>query len=427
MRSRSTSKAARGGKAMIIAVTESNNVYALDAANGSIIWQRNVGAPVASSNLPCGNINPLGITGTPIVDLASRSLFLDAMTTPDGGSTKQHLIFSLKVDSGAINPGWPVNVNAIALSDGLAFNSSVQNERAALGIIGNTLYVPYGGHYGDCGGYHGWVVGVRMSDPSMAGAWATPNKGGGIWGVGGIASDGTDLFVVTGNTFQADHGWRGGEAVIRLQPGPVFSGATKDYWAPSNWRALDQGDTDLGGSGALLIDVPGATPSALVLALGKDSKAYLLDRKNLGGIGDPVAEAEVSRSKIVQAAATYRTSQGTYVVFRGTDDSTLSAFRIKPANPPVIEPVWTVTQRGRGSPFVTSTDGKSNVIVWAVGAEGSQRLNGYNGETGEMIYKGGDASELMAGTRRFSTGIVAHGRIYVAADDKVYAFTVPAH
>src|SRR6476646_5803128 len=54
--------------AMIIAVTESNNVYALDAITGLPIWQRNLGLPV-TSGLPCGNINPLGITGTPVVDL----------------------------------------------------------------------------------------------------------------------------------------------------------------------------------------------------------------------------------------------------------------------------------------------------------------------------------------------------------------------
>jgi len=50
--------------AMIIAVTESNNVYALDANDGSIIWQRNLG-PAVTSGLPCGNISPLGISGTP--------------------------------------------------------------------------------------------------------------------------------------------------------------------------------------------------------------------------------------------------------------------------------------------------------------------------------------------------------------------------
>ena len=62
---------------MVIVVTESNNVYALNAVNGSIIWQRNVGTPI-TSGLPCGNINPLGITGTPVIDIASRTLFFDA-------------------------------------------------------------------------------------------------------------------------------------------------------------------------------------------------------------------------------------------------------------------------------------------------------------------------------------------------------------
>src|SRR5512133_2562067 len=63
---------------MVIAVTESNNVYALNATTGAVIWQRNVG-PAVTSGLPCGNINPVGITGTPVVDLASRALFFDAL------------------------------------------------------------------------------------------------------------------------------------------------------------------------------------------------------------------------------------------------------------------------------------------------------------------------------------------------------------
>ena len=62
------------GRARVIVVTESNNVYALDAITGTVIWQRNVGPPVISG-LPCGNISPLGITSTPVVHLAFRSLF----------------------------------------------------------------------------------------------------------------------------------------------------------------------------------------------------------------------------------------------------------------------------------------------------------------------------------------------------------------
>ena len=81
-----------GGRATIIAVTESNNVYALDALDGSVIWERNVGPAVSADDLICTKFDPMGVTGTPIVDLASRALFLDAMITPDDGTTKKHLI-----------------------------------------------------------------------------------------------------------------------------------------------------------------------------------------------------------------------------------------------------------------------------------------------------------------------------------------------
>lgn len=205
---------------------------------------------------------------------------------------------------------------------------------------------------------------------------------------------------------------------------PVFSNLTNDYWSPTNWVALDNGDTDLGGSGALIVDVPGATPSQLVVSLGKDGNAYLLNRTNLGGVNLPVAQAAVSSGPIRQAAATYRTALGTYVVFCDSSGN-LSAFRIGATGPPTITSVWTVSQGGGGSPFVTSTDGTHNVVVWGIGAEGDQRLHGFDGDTGAVVFSGGGANELMAGTRHFNTGIAARGRIYVANDGQVYAFTAP--
>jgi PQQ enzyme repeat len=409
-----------GGRAKVIVATESNNVYALDAIAGTVIWQRNVGAPV-TSGLPCGNISPLGITGTPVVDLASRSLFFDAMIN---GPTKRHFIFSLNVDTGAIKPGWPVDVNAKATYNGMTFTSSIQNQRAALGLVNGVVYVPYSSHFGDCGTFHGWVVGVPVNNPSSVTAWATRAIGGGIWGHGGVASDGTNMFVVTGNTFNTGGNWGGGEAIIRLQRGPIFNGSPTNYWAPTNWLSLDNGDIDLGGCGPVLIDVPGATPSQLVLALGKDGKAYLLNRNNLGGITAPVASAHVANSVRGQSAATYRTTQGRYFVFRN-GSSSISAYKITATNPPRIVPAWTVSQNGQGSPWVTTTDGTNNAIVWVVGAEGDQRLHGYNGDTGAVIYVGGGPNELMANTRKWNTGVVARGRIYFAAGNKVYAFAVP--
>ena len=403
---------------MIIAVTQSNNVYALNATTGSIIWQRNVGTPI-TSGLPCGNINPLGITGTPVVDLASRSLFFDAETTPQTGVFK-HMIYSLNVDTGSINTGWPVDVNA-AVS---GFDSSVQSERGALGILATVVYVPYGGRFGDCGSYHGRLVGVQMSNPANVANWATIITKAGAWSIGGVANDGKNLFVTTGNGSSTSN-WAGSEAVIRLQPGPIFSGQPTDYWVPTNWQSLDGGDTDLGGSGPIVVDVPGATPSTLIVALGKDGNAYLVNRSNLGGITLPVASSHVSGSSIIQAAATYRTKQGTYVVFRA-NSSTVSAFRITAANPPAITSAWSKTQSGVGSPFVTSTDGINNIIVWAVGSSGDQRLHGYDGDTGNVVFAGGGPNDTVGGTRSYSTtGIVARGRIYVAGDNRVYAFNLP--
>jgi outer membrane protein assembly factor BamB len=423
-----------GGKAMIIVATESNNVYALDAGSGTIIWQRNVGEPVSADDLICTKLDQLGITGTPIVDLASRALFLNAMITPDGGATKKHLILSLNVDTGDINPGWPVDVEATATYNGIDFIPSIQQQRPALGIVGNILYVGYGSMR-DCSPFHGWLVGVPIDNPASLTAWAaaTDSHGGAIWGVGGIASDGKNPFVITGNTFNPPN-WQGGEAVIRFQPGPIFSGSPADYWVPENWLDLDSFDWDLGSSGPLLVDVPDATPSHLVVALGKDRNAYLVNRDNLGGISSPITVSQVASSTILQAAVTYRTKQSTYVAFRANNDgnTVLSAFRITPTDPPAIDSSWNINRGagGCGSPFVTSTDGTNNMIVWVVGTEdhltaGDQRLHGYDGDTGAVVYDGGGPNELMAGTHYYSTtGIVARGRIYIAGDNKVYAFAV---
>ena len=402
---------------MIIAVTASNNVYALSPTDGSIIWQRNIGTPVTSGL--CGApVNPFGIIGTPVVDLVSRSLFFNAMID---GATKKHFVFSLNVDTGATNPGdWPVDLNATASYQGIPFTSNVENERGALGLVNGRVYVPFSGHLGDCGSYHGWVVGIATNNPSDVMAWATTAIGGGIWGHSGVASDGTNMFVVTGNTFNTGGTWSGGEAIIRLQDGPTFSNQPTDYWAPVNWLQLDNNDTDLGGVSAMLIDVPGATPMQLVLATGKDGNAYLVNRNNLGGVAAPVAQLSVDGVIRGQSSATYTTTQGTYFVFRASGE--LKAYKITATDPPTIVSAWNASQSGQGSPWVTTTDDTHNAIVWVVGAEGDGLLHGYNGDTGAVIYTGTDQ---MTGTRKWNSGIVARGSIYVANDNKVYKFNVP--
>ncbi|HEY4271684.1 MAG TPA: hypothetical protein VGM65_06745 [Candidatus Udaeobacter sp.] len=405
---------------MIIAVTEANNVYALNATTGTVIWSRtDIGPPV--QNTPCGGFNPTGITGTPVVDLASRRLFFDALIQ---GSPNKHFIYSVDVDTGVTTPGWPVDLNATASYSGINFVSAAQEERGGLALVNGIVYISYSGYLGDCGIYHGWVVGVDINNPSAVGGWATTAMGGGIWGHGGVASDGTNMFVVTGNTFNTGGNWMGGEAIIRLQAGPTWTGQSTDCWAPTNWLSLDNGDTDLGGVSATVVDVPGATPSQLVLALGKDSNGYLVDRNNLGGINPPVAQANVSGINRGTSAVTYHTSLGTYIAFHN-DAGTIRAHKITATNPPAITFAWSMAQTGRGSPWVTTTDGTNNTIVWVAGVAGDQRLHGYDGDTGVMIYAGGGANELMTGTRQWNTGMVARGRIYFGADNKIYAFRLP--
>jgi hypothetical protein len=269
-------------------------------------------------------------------------------------------------------------------------------------------------------------------------AWATAGLQGGSWAPSGLAVDGTFIYVATGNTVGITT-WAGGEAMIRLNAGPIFSGDTADFFTPSNWRALDTADLDLGGTGPVLLDVPGATPSALVVALGKNGVGYLIDRSNLGGIGtgdgihgEGVVSERVSSGEIINAAAAYTTESGTYVVFNTYSGQgvgcpgmpgTLVALKIGASAPPTISVAWCANNQGRGSPIVTTTNGSSETVVWTVGGLASNRLHAFDGETGSLLFDGGGEAEQMTQVHHFQTPIAVNGRIFVAANDQLYAFT----
>jgi polyvinyl alcohol dehydrogenase (cytochrome) len=144
-------------RAKVIAVTQSDNVYALDALTGAIIWQRNVGTPSGGMGL----ISPVGITGTPVIDLASRSLFLMAVI-----SGPNNMLYSLNVDTGAINHGFPIDINA-SFPD---FSSSLHMQRGALILLGNMVYIPYGG-YADQGNYHAGRFTARFMGYDFPEVW----------------------------------------------------------------------------------------------------------------------------------------------------------------------------------------------------------------------------------------------------------------
>ncbi len=410
--------------AILLLATEDNVVYAVDANTGAEVWKRTLGAPVARSSLPCGNIDPLGITGAPVIDESREAIYLDAAIETSSGP--RHRVFALSLEDGSPLPGWPVDI-ADSLK-GKDFAPREQNQRGALAILGGTLYVPFGGHTGDCGRYHGFVVGISLSDPRTVTSWATRARGGGIWAPGGVSTDGKSLFVATGNTFDA-RVWSDGEAVIRLAPDLHRSDDKKDFFTPSDWQALDARDADLGGTNPLPLDVPAQSGAqALILALGKDGKAYLLDRDDLGGIGGSLAVQTVA-GLIVTAPAAYPADDGVFVAFLGQGaqcraperDAGLTVLKIQSGSPPAMTMAWCAPLYGDGSPIVTTTDGRSNPIVWILGAEGDNRLHGFRGDTGEPLFAG--PSQAMAGLRHLQTLIATGDRLYVGADGAIYAFS----
>src|SRR6266436_3324717 len=307
-------RAAGSSSGMLLVATEGNNVHALDATTGNAIWTRSLGKPVARSALRCGNISPLGITGTPVIDEASGAIYLDANIADASGP--RHRLFALSLKDGSVVPGWPIDVTDAVRTVRQSFNSRDQNQRGALTVLGGVLYVPFGGHFGDCGDYHGWVVGVSLQEPRRVAAWSTRARGGGIWAPGGISVAGQSLFVATGNTFGAST-WSDGEAVIRLAPDLHRSNDKRDFFAPSDWHALDERDADLGGSNPVPLDIQGPSGrQSFILALGKDGRAYLLDRNNLAGIGGSVATEIITRQPIRTASAVYPIGGDSFVALQ---------------------------------------------------------------------------------------------------------------
>jgi hypothetical protein len=432
-----------GGKGTFYVADDTNNVYALDETTGlpAVTPLTPLAMSAGQYGSGCGNVSPVGVTSAPYIDLSTRTMYL-AAAVGTGSGVMTYQIHALSIDTLSEVSGWPLDVTTITGSGGVTFNPPPEGQRGGLALVNGVLYVSWGGEDGDCGDYHGWVIGVPVTNPKGATGYATAAQGAGIWAVGGLSSDGTDVFAVTGNaTGGSGSAWADyqSEALIRFHDGTAFNPAsTTDFFTPSNWQNLDGNDTDLVGAGPLVVDVPGATPSNLMVALGKSGVMHLLNRANLGGVGtgngttgEGLYSAQIGSGQLRGAATTYTTSSGTYIAVHtdgagtscpGGTSGDLVAVQITPTNPPTIKTVWCASSGGNGSPIVTTTDSTgSNPIVWIVGTEGSNQLTGWNGETGAQVFNGGGIT--MDQVIHWTTPIEVNGRIIVGANDKVYAFT----
>jgi hypothetical protein len=427
-----------GGKPdQVFVFTESNRVYAFDAGTGTLLFGKSFGTPLGTSPCAFSDNGGFGITGTPVIDADSRTIyFVNASAT--GGSTV-HAAHAISADTGEELAGWPLNLSLSAKAGSTSFDSTFQKQRAALSMVGGKVFIGFGGHIGDCGGYHGWVVAIDPATKAVN-AWAARAVGGAVWGASGFASDGTSLFFATGNskanasdagnTSSGDGGgtWADSQTIFKFSTSltPPAMAATTDFFVPANWVALDDGDQDIGGTSPILLDVPGATPSELVVSLGKDGNAYLLERANLGGLdATPLAKLKVSSGAIINAMAGYHTQLASYVVFKGSGSGCpagqsggLSAFRIDAASPPTLSLAWCAGPAFPSSPSVTSTDTSgTDATVWVLGND--NELYGLDGDTGASVLSGGSALATVA---TIQTPIVAKGRLFVASSSELYAF-----
>lgn len=417
--------AARG---LVIVATEDNFVVALDAFTGTTVWQSCLGPAVPLSKLECGNIDPLGVTGTPVIDEHNAALYLDAMV--DGDKGPRHLVFGLSLTDGAVLPGLPVDIANTLRAIGTTFNASAQGERGALTLAGDKLYVPYGGHFGECGDYRGWVVGLNLDKPAAFAAWRTPVKMAGIWAPGGMAFDGHHLFAAVGHTLNDLEQWNGANSIFRLPPNLVWPRNSADFFASADWFDLNRRHYVLAYNNPIAIDLPGGgAGSALLFALDELGKAYLLDRANLGGVGHPLLAQQVVELGLIAntSPAAWRTERNTMVALAAFTSTfpgaavaggNVTALSISGGAQPAIKTAWRVKLYGQGAPIVTTSDAQADPIVWIIGAEGDQKLHGFRGDTGQEIFTSGK----LDGLRHYVTILAAAGRLYFAGDGRLFAF-----
>jgi outer membrane protein assembly factor BamB len=257
-----------GGR--VFAATENDTVYALDRSTGAVLWSTHVGSPEPLADLPCGDIDPLGITGTMVYDPDTNRLF--AVAEKLGGT---HTLVGLNAGTGAVEVQAPVDLPVGSVI--------AHQQRGALTLLGGRVYIPYGGLLGDCGQYVGQVVSVA-TDGTGPQSYAVPtSREAGIWGTAGGVVDGADLLYSAGNGAADTSGasYDGSDAVIELSPGLQRT----DYFAPSDWATQNAGDADLGSMSPALV-------GGYVYADGKAGIGYVLQPGHLGGIGGQVAELD---------------------------------------------------------------------------------------------------------------------------------------
>jgi len=369
----------------VITATENDSVYALDASTGGIVWRTNFGAPVQSSTLPCGNISPTsGITSTPVADPSTGLIYAAAFLSPG-----RHELFALRERTGEVVWHRPI--------DPQGMDPLTQQLRSALTLANARVYMAYGGLFGDCGDYHGWVAAVAADGTGSLLDYQVPTgNAGGIWAPSGPAvDDAGNLYVATGNSF-SNGVFDFGDSVIKLSP----ELQRLDFFAPQNWAELNAGDVDLGSVG------PAVLAGDRIFQIGKEGVGYLLDARALGGIGGELHAQKVCGGSFGGTAATV---DRIYVPC--TDG--LVALAVA-GDTRSFSPLWRSATFDAGPPIVAGG------VIWTVDLSAGA-LVGLDETDGHELVR-----EKLEEVSHFASPSSAGGCLFVSTLQTITAFCTPA-
>ena len=434
---------------VVFVATEHNSVYAFDAdsqsgPNADPLWHTNLTDVSAGERTisvsdvwGCVSISPeLGITGTPVIDPSTGTLYVVASTIGSGAFI--HRLHALDVSTGAERPGSPVVIDASVPGTGdgfsqltVAFRSYLYKNRAGLLLLNGVIYTAWTS-FCDTGAYHGWLIGYDAATLRQISIYNdSPNAFAGSLWMGGAApaADGEgNIYVISGNgLFDGDtNGSDLGDSFIKLSSTAGL--AVTDYFTPFNQDSLNRGDIDLGSSGPLLLpdDAGSGSHRHLAVGAGKEGRIYLLDRDQLGHFR---ADAD---SQIVQSVA-----GATGPVFGGAAyfnrtlyfapaQDALKAFGLANGNL-TAAPVSQSPQifGGVGAAPTVSADGETNGIVWAVEAASGGTLHAYNASNVAQELYNSQTNQDRDGLGpfvKFSVPLVVNGKVYVGTGNSLVVF-----
>ncbi len=367
---------------LVLAATTNDTVYGLDPTTGAVRWSTHVATPARLSQLPCGDVDPLGILSTPVVDAAAHRIFVVA--EEQAGNGVQHELVGLDTTTGAIATRQVV--------DPAGMNVIAQQQRGALLLDAGRVIVPFGGLDGDCGQYHGWLVAANETGSGGLLSYHTPGNEVGMWAAGGPVQDSAgNVYAATGNGSSGTT-YDQGNSVLKLSPTLQLL----DSFAEPNWAADNRADADLGSAGPILVG------NGLLYESGKPGRGYLVDTSHLGGIGGQRFDGDIGCASFGAEAF----SAG--VLYVSCDNGPIKAFSVD-ANAATFAPLWTSDANG-GPPIVAGG------AVWAEDAGGGT-LYAINPATGATMQ-----SFSTGHAERFVTPMVTGNEVVVAAGRQLHAF-----